>query len=270
MRQAHRSLVSRDGVGLTANVVQHSTLRFSEVAVDHAALILLKEGVKTVKVGSRQWTARSGDALVVAGGQTLDIRNQLSPRGLYEARWVVWDPPLLAEMQLDPPRRPPLSGVFHMPSANAAFIGAVDRAVQAIENPVDMPATVARHALAELLLWLRESGVTLAPAQPTSTVARLRLLVSRSPASPWSLPDAANRLAVSPATLRRRLSAEGASFGDVLADARMAHAMTLLQSTQRAISAIASDVGYASASRFSVRFRSRFGFAPSAVRGHQR
>jgi len=270
MRQVQRSLFSRDGVGLTANVVQHSTLRFSEVVVDNAALILLREGVKTLKVGPRQWIARGGDALVVSGGQTVDIRNQLSPQGLYEARWIVWDPALVAEMQVDSPQRPPLSGVFHLPSANSAFTCAVDRAVEAIENRVDIPPAVARHVLAELLLWLREAGVTLAGNEPGSTVSRLRRMVSLSPASPWTLPDAADRLAVSPATLRRRLNAEGTSFGQVLADARMSCAMTLLQSTQRAISAVASDVGYSSASRFSVRFRSRFGFAPSVVRGHQR
>ncbi|PXV71081.1 AraC family transcriptional regulator [Sinimarinibacterium flocculans] len=269
MRQAYRSLASRAEVGVTANVVQHCTLRFSEVAVDSAALILLREGVKTLKLGSRQWTARSGDVLVVSGGQTLDIRNQLSPQGLYEARWIVWDPALLAEMQPEPPRRP-LSGVFHMPSASRIFTDAVDRAVRAIECQAEVSAALARHALAELLLWLHESNVTLASSQPRSMVARLRLMVSRSPSSPWSLPHAAEQLAVSQTTLRRRLSAEGATFGDVLADARMSHAMMMLQSTQRAISSIASDVGYASASRFSVRFRSRSGFAPSVVRGHQR
>nr|WP_274708848.1 helix-turn-helix transcriptional regulator [Variovorax sp. S12S4] len=80
----------------------------------------------------------------------------------------------------------------------------------------------------------------------------------------------AARLAMSEATLRRRLSAEGATFASVLTDARMSFAMTLLQSTDHAVTRIASSVGYDSASRFSVRFRARFGFAPTAVRGHRR
>nr|WP_255528512.1 helix-turn-helix transcriptional regulator [Ramlibacter pallidus] len=101
-------------------------------------------------------------------------------------------------------------------------------------------------------------------------VARLRNLCAGALSEPWTAALAAERLAMSEATLRRRLGVEGTTFGQVLADARMAQAMTLLQSTDRAVSHIAWDVGYASASRFSVRLRDRFGFAPSAVRGHRR
>jgi len=146
----------------------------------------------------------------------------------------------------------------------------MDRAVDAIRNPSDIPDAIARHRLTELLVWLAESDVTLATRQAATTVARLRRLVSGSLADDWTSPRVAAHLALSEATLRRRLSSEGATFGDLLTDARMSSAMTLLQSTNRAISHIASDVGYASASRFSIRFRARFGFAPSAVRGHHR
>nr|WP_259372002.1 helix-turn-helix transcriptional regulator [Caldimonas mangrovi] len=84
------------------------------------------------------------------------------------------------------------------------------------------------------------------------------------------MPEVAARLAMSEATLRRRLRAEGASFNELLADVRMSFAMTLLQSTDRSVAHIASDVGYESASRFAIRFRERFGFAPTAIRGHRR
>jgi AraC-like DNA-binding protein len=261
----------RDGIGLTANVVQRSTLRFSEVAVDQAALILLRHGVKTLNSGSRQWTARRGDALVVAGGQTLDIRNRLSPDGLYEARWVVWDPDLLTQQHLPPARRTtPLSSILHLTAVGDAFTSAVERAVEAIEKPAAIPAPVARHRMTELLLWLQEHGVTLVAHQPASIVARLRTLFSTRPGAAWALSATARQFGMSSATLRRRLADEGMTFGDVLADARMSCAMTLLQTTRRSISAVASDVGYASPSRFSVRFRARFGFAPSAIRGHRR
>jgi AraC-like DNA-binding protein len=57
---------------------------------------------------------------------------------------------------------------------------------------------------------------------------------------------------------------------DLLADARMATALTLLQATTQSVSQIALSVGDESPSRFAVRFRHRFGFAPTAVRGHDR
>jgi AraC-like DNA-binding protein len=46
--------------------------------------------------------------------------------------------------------------------------------------------------------------------------------------------------------------------------------MLLLQSTDQAVNRIALDVGYESPSRFANRFRERFGFAPTAIRGHAR
>ena len=40
----------------------------------------------------------------------------------------------------------------------------------------------------------------------------------------------------------------------------------LLQVTDTPVSGIAYQVGYKSASRFSVRFKQRFGFSPTAIR----
>jgi AraC-like DNA-binding protein len=46
----------------------------------------------------------------------------------------------------------------------------------------------------------------------------------------------------------------------------MTTALTLLQVTDRPVAEIAYQVGYQSASRFSDRFKRRFGFSPVAVR----
>jgi AraC-like DNA-binding protein len=46
----------------------------------------------------------------------------------------------------------------------------------------------------------------------------------------------------------------------------MTSALLLLQSTGLPVGQIALDVGYESASRFAIRFRERFGCAPSAIR----
>ena len=49
-------------------------------------------------------------------------------------------------------------------------------------------------------------------------------------------------------------------------DARMTFALGMIQTTDLPINRIALDVGYASPSRFAVRFRERFGISPSHVR----
>ena len=50
----------------------------------------------------------------------------------------------------------------------------------------------------------------------------------------------------------------------------MSYALTLLHGTDTSVLSVALAVGYDSASRFSARFRSRFGYLPSDVRGHKR
>lgn len=270
MSTAIRSLLSRPGVGLTANVVQQSSLRISHLAVDNPALILLVHGRKTLSAGGRKWNASPGNAIIVAAGQRLDVRNQLSAGGLFEARWVVWDAKLFAQAGPLPARQRVLTDVAILKQVPAALLSAVENAIEAIGNPSAIPAPVAAHRMIELLLWLGEHGIKLTGGRAVSAASRLRGLISGTPATPWTASMAADRIATSEATLRRRLVSEGTSFSAVLTDARMSLAMTLLQSTDRPIAAIASDVGYESASRFAVRFRSRYGFAPSAVRGHNR
>ena len=146
----------------------------------------------------------------------------------------------------------------------------ITAAVEAIDGGAEIPQKVAAHRMIELLIWLGEHGFKLTGGRAISTAAKLRGMISSTPSTSWTIATAADQIATSEATLRRRLSAEGTSFNAVLTDARMSLAMTLLQSTERSVAEIASDVGYESASRFAMRFRSRYGFAPSVVRGHSR
>lgn len=82
----------------------------------------------------------------------------------------------------------------------------------------------------------------------------------------WTAARVAGALAQSEATLRRRLAVEGTSLTELLGDTRMAMALTLLQTTTQPVAHIAAEVGYESPSRFSARFRQRFGFSPTSVR----
>ncbi len=75
---------------------------------------------------------------------------------------------------------------------------------------------------------------------------------------------------MSEATLRRKLADEGDCLSGILADARLSFALTLLQATTQPVTQIALAVGYQSPSHFTVRFRRRFGFSPSAIRETER
>jgi len=267
---ADKALHSRRGIGLTANVLQYMDLRFSRIAVDRPALILLKEGQKTFQAGSQRWVLRSGDAIAIAAGQTFDVTNQLSDAGLFEARWIVWDAALLDRHQQATLPKRHVAKAQLLKRIGSEFTGAIDRAALALQHPASIPDDVAAHRMTEALVWLSALGVDFGIHRDASTAFRLRRLFNGAVAQDWTVPAVAQQLAMSEATLRRKLATEGASFSALLADVRMSAAMTLLQSTHRSVAQIAQSVGYESASRFAVRFRDRFGFAPTAVRGHRR
>lgn len=120
--------------------------------------------------------------------------------------------------------------------------------------------------LLELLSALAERGYVFCPPRHNDTVARLQALMARAPHRHWTAREAGRELAMSEATLRRRLAAEQERFETILSDIRMHHGMMLLQTTAWSIPRIAEACGYQSRARFSERFRTRFGCLPSAIR----
>jgi AraC-like DNA-binding protein len=268
-------LLARAGVGVTAGIVQHSELRFSRIVIDRPALIVLRHGTKTLQSAGGQWSVKAGEAIALAGGQSFDVTNRLSDAGSYEARWLIWDPAILARYErsaheLNAHERCPLVGAAALGKLDTHFASAFERALEAIGQVQDIPADVAQHRLAEVLLWLSLRGVHFPVADSPTLAMKVRRLFETSLAQQWTATAVADRLALSEATLRRRLAREGTTLGDLLTDVRMSFAMVLLQSTQHAVNRIALQVGYESASRFAIRFRERFGFAPTAIRGHAR
>ncbi|MEI6894449.1 MAG: helix-turn-helix transcriptional regulator [Colwellia sp.] len=73
-------------------------------------------------------------------------------------------------------------------------------------------------------------------------------------------------LAVSESTLRRKLKLEGTSVQQIKVQARLGLALHLLQTTRHTIGIIADKCGYQSQSRFTDRFKQRFGLTPSELR----
>lgn len=73
-------------------------------------------------------------------------------------------------------------------------------------------------------------------------------------------------LAMSESTLRRKLKAEGTSVQEIKDQARLGQGLNLLQTTHYPIGLIAQKCGYQSQSRFTERFKGRFGLTPSELR----
>jgi AraC-like DNA-binding protein len=71
---------------------------------------------------------------------------------------------------------------------------------------------------------------------------------------------------MSESTLRRKLKLEGTSVQEVKDQARLGLGLHLLQTTRQPISLVAEKCGYLSQSRFTDRFKKRFGLTPSELR----
>lgn len=273
-RQVH----IRPGVGIAAHVIQGCELKILRLRVEQAALIFVRRGIKSVRAEQGlPIEVKPGQAIFLEGNQTVDFTNSVYDGGNYEARWLVFDPALLEDAyylerftQRAFRNRNPVSAhlISHV-SANLA--DAFERAGHAIASGSNIPDSIARQRVLEVLHWMLEGGMFLRRTAANSSVSRkIRLLIAGSLGDAWTANRVAVELALSEATLRRRLAVEGISLTELLVDARMSTALTLLQATTQPVSKIALSVGYESASRFAVRFRQRFGFAPSAVRGHDR
>ena len=260
-----KTISLRPGVGATAEIIQRQALRFTRLFNEQPVLIVVEQGEKHLAWPGGEALVREGEAVALAGGCHFDVTNRPATKGSYRARWFAWGPVLPAAT----PEAPPIRDLLLI-RPDAGFLEACRRAHAAITDPGSVPDEVASHRMAELLIWLAHFGGMFVPVHSPSLVRRVWRLFDTEPGRNWDTDAVSGALAMSEATLRRRLSGEGATLSGLLAEVRMTRAMQLLQSTGLPITQIALEVGYESASRFAMRFRSRFGFAPTAVRGHKR
>ena len=264
-----RIVALRDGVGATAGIRQGRDLRLDRLVADRPALVVVQAGVKTVFAGQRTLTVRPGEAVLFLPGLVFDVINRPPQGGDYRARILTWDDAVIADFAA-PAETDAVPLVHALTGLDRDFVTTFERAAEAVAEPDAVPLPLARHRAGELLLWLALKGIRLPAGERPSWSLRLRRLFLTDLAADWTAPRAADRLAIGESTLRRRLAEEATTFGDLLADTRMTQAMNTILATDLPIDRIALDVGYASPSRFAVRFRRRFACAPSELRGHRR
>ncbi|MCY1126597.1 helix-turn-helix transcriptional regulator [Frigidibacter sp. RF13] len=248
--------------GQTIRQVREATFR--QLCLPAPALILVDAGEKRIGRAGRITAALPGQILLLPEDEPLAVTNLPPEGGHYRARVIPIERERVetAYERLQIARRPSAGAV------QAVAPGARSR--ETFETLFAMgdalPSAIRALRVEELLLWLAEDGALLPLAPPPSITQRLRNLMAPDPGSEWTAGRAAKALAMSEATLRRRLRAESASFAALLVDLRMAQALSLLQGTDLPVGAVAAAVGYDSPSRFAVRFRARFGLSPREIR----
>lgn len=226
---------------------------------DQASLILLRSGCIDIDDGeARLHVATAPGLLLLDPGTVADVRKTpAGPEPRFESLFLSFAP----EIVLAAPQGRQSSAPSRVLELDADLEDSLRHVIKSVTQTSDARL---RLRLLDLLTALAERGQFYRPHEGIG--ARLRHLLAQRPEQPWTARDAGRALAVSEATLRRRLAASEQRFDELLADVRMHHAMMLLQTTSWTLPHIAQACGYQSRARFSERFRSRFGFLPSAVR----
>jgi AraC-like DNA-binding protein len=262
-------ITHRPGVGTTATILQQQELEFKRLYIDQPVLIVVERGVKSLRWDMGEYIIRSGEGIAIAGGQSVDITNRLAEDDSYRAHWLVWDDALIAAYAEQHTQQSVIRRALPICVPPPGFAEAFLRAIQGVEDAT-MPEVISQHRASEMLLWIGMHGGRFEQTEVVAFAVKVRRLIGQDLAREWSSAGVASAFAMSEATLRRRLADEHTSLSEVITDSRLSFALNLLQSTAQPVTQIALNVGYQSPSNFAARFRERFGFPPSAIRGHRR
>ncbi len=265
-----RRILVRPGVGATGRIVQKARLTSRSVLSDSATLIFVLQGRKHIRWANGECLAKAGDAIAVRANVVMDITNMPADDGAYEARWVSWTQDALRVFSQSVQVHESHGAATLVPELEPGFRAAYQVMLECLTDVEGIPNAIANHRSNELLLWLHERGIGFGTRAKDPIAARLRRSISLDPARGWTIDDLGRQERSSAASIRRHLAAEGETFRGLLIDVRMSHALALLQNTDASVLTVATSVGYDSASRFAERFKARFGYLPSEVRGHRR
>ncbi|AZZ91230.1 helix-turn-helix domain-containing protein [Hahella sp. KA22] len=222
-------------------------------------LIIVLRGVKVLSL-QPELACRSGEFILAPAGIELQFMNL--PEGEYIAVVIGF---CASDLEAIP--------VSASPDRDGAAIAKVDRTLAEFLNQwinwidVSPPELWAlrRKELAHLL-YAKGYGSLLKSRSGASWRRKVSEILMQEPAKDWSLLEISRSLAVSESTLRRRLQSENAGFRDLLESVRLGMGLHLAQTTLLPIAHIADQCGYQSQSRFTERFKQRFGMTPSELR----
>jgi AraC-like DNA-binding protein len=260
-----RRCTVREGLGASAHLRQARELFVPDMFIGQSTVVLVQCGRKTVFGGAEQWTAETGEIILLPPGASYGVTNQLHSTAPYEATSLMFDPALIAAGPGREPGFAPLNRPRVLRAPGHGLAQAMARA-RALWMDTATPDLIARHAALEVLAWLAVQGSHFAPATQPSFTERLRGLLVAAPAQPWNAMSAAAALNISEATLRRRLAREALTMSGLLLEVRLCSAMMLLQASDDYIGQVALDSGFANHAHFSRLFKTRFGITPSQLR----
>lgn len=252
----------------------HARQRLARAPILAPLLIVVEEGEKQITLDGQALTCPAGHWVALAGRQRVDMLN--TPDG-QTGQYRAW---ALGSLDGWQARLHDLFGrqLAHLPknAANSTFVPD-ETAKQSFARLLELlpsaqagtlQAAQAEHAWQGLMLALAmaEQGAALFSLEHRDISESVLQLLRRDLTRDWLAGDIAAHLAMSEATLRRKLAREGQPFSRLLADARMEYALGLVSCSRQPLGEVAAACGYQSPSRFAAAFQRHFGASPRALR----
>lgn len=227
-------------------------------------LLRICEGEKVVydEAGTKTHV-KLGDFVFLRRGERLTVENYVSDQGCYCADGFVIAETMMLELAQERPKTNSIIGTRGGPM-HEEFNRAFSNLIRTQANGA-MPECIISHQFKELALWMEEAGVFVHTSTRPKLTARLRDLLESDLEKSWKSGDAARTLGMSESTLRRALRKENTSFSRELRDAKLSHALMLIQTTDRSLADIAFASGFSSQSRLSETFKARFSVSPRVL-----
>lgn len=260
----------RDGLCGVAHSQLRSQQRISDFHFHSPTLLLILSGTLTFLLPAAPLKLAPGDGFTLVNpGQLVDLDKQPAADGSpFRSLFITVNEAVIDRFRQFYPAAAAAENAAAVLRTTNAFDALLSPLIPLLESLKEGSLSDARLEirLFDLLLCLADQGLVFTPPPRSSTGERLRRLLEQQPERRWTTKIAGHALAMSEATLRRRLNGENLKFDALLREVRLQHGMTLLQTTRWPLAQIADASGYLSAARFSARFRTRFGVSPARLR----
>ncbi|MEM8604619.1 MAG: AraC family transcriptional regulator [Cyanobacteria bacterium P01_H01_bin.121] len=248
------------------SISQATTATFIDLYFQHTFLFFIQVGSKRVLCPiNGELIGQAGDVMIFPPGSMVTMENRPVLGNDYRAIGVCFPGPMISAVCSNEKSTPAPTGIQIVQSLADQPVQILNT-IQATLNDTELPEPIRQHRLLEPLLWLQYHGVQLSIHADEKPLSKVRRLLETDLSYPWRSSEVANHFAISEATMRRWLTESGQGFSKILQHTRLEHGLSLLQSTEMPISAIALNCGFKTPSHFSDSFKKRFGIKPSEIR----
>lgn len=232
------------------------------VPIVKPSLIVVLKGSKELG-RDHQIPCSAGDFIFLADNPALNMRN-IPKNNNYLALFIEFDYQDYQGIQLNASYKKS----YYTGKTSESLVLCLQ---QFVESSQWAPASLWSSRKRELLILLSHLGHDdiLAMLGSAKLTHQLHDIFVQHSAQDVSMAKLCHQLAMSESSLRRKLKAEGTSVQEIKDQARLGLGLHLCQTTSYAIGLIAEKCGYQSQSKFTERFKTRFGLTPSELRKTQ-